>query len=151
MTPPVESGDAFIGTETDYLYFNNDAAKALIDNGTITFNGGSYKGDFTNAEYTDLTGALQLNKNDGEVIIKCPSIATFKAKMLRTGSFAGKVMKSEDGGATYSEVAGLSGKKGVIDFDFSAQLRSDKEVYVKIINTSTGSLSILGLQILLAK
>lgn len=151
VTPPVESGDAFIGTETDYLYFNNDAAKALIDNGTITFNGGSYKGDFTNAEYTDLTGALQLNKNDGEVIIKCPSIATFKAKMLRTGSFAGKVMKSEDGGATYSEVAGLSGKKGVIDFDFSAQLRSDKEVYVKIINTSTGSLSILGLQILLAK
>lgn len=151
VTPPVESGDAFMGTESDYLYFNNDAAKALVDNGTITFNGGSYKGDFTKPDYTDLTGALQINSTNGEVIIKCPSIAVFKAKMLRTGTFAGKVLKSEDGGVTYSEVAGLSGKKGVIDFDFSAQLRSDKEVYVKIINTSSGSLSILGLQILLAK
>ncbi|MCM1092832.1 MAG: pectate lyase [Lachnospiraceae bacterium] len=151
VTPPVESGDAFMGTESDYLYFNNDAAKALVDNGTITFNGGSYKGDFTNTQYTDLIGALQLNKTDGEVIIKCPSIAVFKAKMFRTGTFAGKVLKSEDGGVTYSEVAGISGKTGVIDFDFSAQLRSDKEVYVKIINTSSGSLSILGLQILLAK
>ncbi len=152
ITPPVESGDAFIaGTDGGYIRFNNDAAKTFIDNGIISFNGGSYKGDFANAEYTDVTGALQLNKTDGEVIIKCPSIAVFKAQMLRTGTFSGKVMKSEDGGVTYSEVSGISGKKGVIDFDFSAQLRSDKEAYVKIINTSTGTLSIIGLQILLAK
>lgn len=152
IAPPVESGDNFIaGADGGYIRFNNDAAKALVDDGTITFNGGSYKADFANAEWTDITGALQLNKESGEVIIKCPSIATFKAEILRTGSFSGKVMKSEDGGATYTEVGALSGTKGVREFDFSAQLRSEKEVYVKIVNTSSGTLSILGLQISLAK
>lgn len=146
----VESGDAFMGTDSDYLYFNSDVAKTFVDNGTITFNDGSYNPNFANSEYTDLTGAIVANKNGGEIIIKCPSIAVFKAKMLRTGSYSGNIMKSEDG-VNYEEAATLTGKKGVIDFDFSANLRSENEVYVKIVNTSTGGLNILGLQILLAK
>ncbi len=146
----VESGDAFMGTDSDYLYFNSDVAKTFVDNGTITFNDGSYNPNFANSEYTDLTGAIVANKNGGEIIIKCPSIAVFKAKMLRTGSYSGNIMKSEDG-VNYEEAASLTGKKGVIDFDFSANLRSENEVYVKIVNTSTGGLNILGLQILLAK
>ena len=152
IAPPVETGDTFIaGTDGGYMRFNNDAAKTLVDDGTITFDGGSYKADFAYAEYTNVTGALQLNKDGGAVIIKCPSVSVFKAEMLRTGTFAGKVMKSEDGGATYTDAASISGTKGVIEFDFSAQLRSEKEVYVKIVNNSTGTLSIIGLEISLAK
>lgn len=149
VTPPVESGDAFIaGNDGGYFRFNGEGAQTLYDNGTIS--GGSLKPDFANAEFTDITGAIQIDKNGGEVIIKCPSISVFKVQMLRTGNFSGSVMKSADG-VTYEDAGSISGKKGVQEFDFSASVRSNEETYIKIINNATGSLSILGLQILLAK
>lgn len=154
---PVEKGEVLIGNaDGSYLTFgeeNADKIAAWIADGTITLSeGSSHNANFTNADYPfDSTGSIQLAKSGGYVIFKCPSLSTFKAKMLRTGSYKTSVQLSTDGGNTYSEVATDTSKKGVVEKDWSSVLKSNGEVYVKIVNNSTGGLNIVGLTIVLAQ
>lgn len=109
------------------------------------FVGGTHDPAYAKATYWDGVGSYQI-AIDTEMVIKCPSIRSFKIHLLRTGSFAGKVLISTDG-KNYTEVASITGSKGAREFDWSAALRSSKETYVKIQNTATGGLNIIGLYI----
>ena len=154
---PVEAGEILIGNaDGSYLTMgaeNSELLNALMADGTITLDAtSSLKPDFTNATYDfGSTGSIQLGKSGGYMIVKCKSLAVFKVKMLRTGSYKTSVQVSTDGGATYKEVATDTSKKGVVEKDWSSVVKSDSEVYVKIVNNSTGGLNIVGLTVCLAK
>lgn len=164
VTPPPGpsgNGEAFIASEdgSDYLWFNaaNQAkVEALIADGTIVLTDGESASSFrpdtdpSNASVTSSKGAgvIQLGKNGGGMIVKCPSISVFKVSMFRTGSYKGSIEKSTDNGATWTSLATLSQKKGNVELDLSTNAASDGETLVRITNTSTGGLNIHGLLIL---
>ena len=153
---PVEKGDPFMASAdgNDYFYFNAANAPQInewITDGTITLTGANYKPDFANTEYTDLVGSIQLDKEGGVMTVACPSISALKLKMLRTGSYAGKIELSADGGKTWETLTTLNQKKGVVDLDLTGTAMSAEPCLIKITNTSSGGLNILGLYILKAK
>lgn len=150
----VEKGDVFIGNADGAMMTfgeeSSEVVKAWFADGTLNdgTDGTSYKPTFTHADYDfGSIGSIQLAKSGGYLIIKCPSVSVFKVKMLRTGSYNTVVSMSTDGGATYTEVATDKSKKGIVEKDWSAVLASPGEVYVKIVNNSTGGLNIVGLLI----
>ena len=154
--PPVTTGDAFMASAdgNDYFFFNSDNAEQVnswIANGVITMDSDSkFNPTFTHADYPKYTGSIQLAKSTGYVIFKCPSVSTFRLQMMRTGSYAGNVYISNDG-QTYSKVSEISGSKGNKELDISSSVASNNEVYVKIENTSTGSMHIHAAYIIAAK
>lgn len=148
----VEAGEVFIGNaDGSMMTFGEESSatvQAFFADGTFDdgSNGSTYKPTFTNADYDfGSTGSIQLGKSGGYLIVKCPSISVFKAKMLRTGTYKTVVSMSTDGGKTYTEVATDGSKKGVVEKDWSGVLTSAGEVYVKIENNSSGGLNIVGL------
>lgn len=155
-TDPVNPGAVFIGNEdgTDYFRFNEASAEAVnawIADGTITLSeGSSFNPTFANTDYTDLTGSIQLAKSNGVATIKCPSISTFKIQLLRTGTYKGTIAISKDGGSTWTDIHNFNEKKGVISLDLSAAAANSGETLIRVSNTSTGGLNILGLLIVKA-
>ena len=149
----MSGNDAFMATKTDngYDYFwfnteNGDQVNEWINNGTITINNGSFNASFSNSNSTH-TGALALKSGTGEVIFKCPSISSFSLYMFRTGSFSGDVYISTDG-VEYEQVHSYTGSKYIMELDLTSVVQTTQEVYVKVTNTSTGSLQIQGAKIL---
>lgn len=149
-----DSGNAFMATKTDggydYFWFNEanaDQVNAWISDGVITLNNGSFNKSFNNSNSTH-TGALALKSGGGEVIFKCPSVSSFALYMFRTGSFAGEVYVSSDGVDFGEPVHTFSGSKYIMELDVTSFVSSANEVFVKVVNTSTGSLSIQGAKIL---
>jgi hypothetical protein len=151
----VETGqtEAFIATTTevggyDYYWFNADNADQVnswISDGTITFSNGSFSKAFSN-DNTEYTGALQLKSGTGEVVFKCPSIVQFELYMFRTGSFGGEVLTSTDG-VNYTSVKTYSGSKYVQELNLTDDIYTSDPVYVKVTNTSSGTLNIQGAKI----
>ena len=154
--PSVISGDAFMASADgkDYFFFNSDNAAQVnswIADGTITMDSGSkFNPTFTHNDYPKYTGSIQLATGTGYAIFKCPSVSTFRLQLMRTGSYAGNIYTSNDG-QTFSKVSAISGSKGNQELDISSAVASDKEVYVKIENTSTGTMHIHAAYIIAAK
>jgi hypothetical protein len=152
-TEDVTGTEAFIATTTEvggynYYWFNSDNADKVnswIADGTITLSNGSFSKAFSN-DNTEYTGSLQLKSGTGEVVFKCPSVAEFALYMFRTGSFAGEVLTSTDG-VNYESVSTFSGSKYILELDLTSQVASSSPIYVKVTNTSSGSLNIQGAKI----
>lgn len=149
-----DASEAFMATRNadgsyDYFWFSEDNADQVnswLSDGTIRLVEGSYNKSFTNAESSH-TGAFTLKKTTGEIIFKCPAVSSFALYMFRTGSFSGTVSVSTDG-TNFEEVYKYSGSKYILELDVSSYVASDNEIYVKVSNASTGSLSIQGARIL---
>jgi hypothetical protein len=145
--------EAFIATTTevggyDYYWFNADNAdqvNAWISDGTISVTNGKFNKAFSN-DNSEHTGALQLNSGTGEVVFKCPSIVQFELYLFRTGSFGGEVLTSTDG-VNYNSVKTYSGSKYVLELNLTDDVFTSDSVYVKVTNTSSGTLSIQGAKI----
>ena len=153
---PVGQGAPFIASADgkDYFYFNeanSTQTKAWIADGTLTLDSSSsFNPAFANAEYTDLVGAISLGKSGGSLTIACPGLSALKLKMLRTGTYSGGIKMSTDGGKTWTEVTTFNQKKGVVDLDLTGAAVSAGPCLLKIENSATGNLNILGLYILKA-
>jgi len=151
--PGVTDGDAFMaGADGGYYWFsstNKEQVDSWINDGTIILDGASFKPTFTHADYPTYTGAIQLNKESGVCIFKCPSVSTFKLQLLRTGSYNGNIYTSTDG-SSYNKVTELEGSKGNKELDISNYVKSSSQIYVKIENTASGGLNIHGVKILKA-
>lgn len=152
----VSKGDPYIASADgkDYFYFNSSNAtqtNAMISDGKIVLSGGKFNDVFENAEYTEQIGAIQLDKSGGAMTISCPSISVLKLQMLRTGNYAGNIEMSKDGGSNWETITSFNQKKGVVDLDLSGSAMSNEPCLIKITNTATGSLNILGLYILKAE
>lgn len=149
-----DASDAFMATVNDdgsydYFWFNQDNASKVeewLADGTITLVEGSYNKSFSNTE-SAYTGALTLKKSTGEAIFKCPAVSAFALYMFRTGSFSGSVSVSTDG-TNFEEVYKYSGGKYILELDATSYVSSADEVYVKVSNTSSGTLAIQGVKIL---
>lgn len=149
-----DASEAFMATVNDdgsydYFWFNQDNASKVeewLADGTITLIEGSYNKSFSNTE-SAYTGALTLKKATGEVIFKCPAVSAFVLYMFRTGSFSGSVSVSADG-TNFEEVYKYSGSKYILELDATSYVSSADEVYVKVSNTSSGTLAIQGVKIL---
>lgn len=156
---PVEAGDVFMASEDGSSYFlfneaNSAQVNAWISDGTISFENSadgasSFVPDYTHADLAGYTGSLQMAKNGGKVTIKCPSVSSCNLVFFRSGSYKGSIEVSKDGGATWSNVYTFSEKKGVREITVSAT--SSSEVLIRVTNTSTGGLNLLGARIIKAK
>ena len=163
-------------TMDDYFFFcpeNETKANELIADGTITLVdgkvAGSEKSTF-NKDYTYdaaangktfsstvYTGALQLAKasaakakDGGSVIFKCPKgVTTFATYLYRTGSVYLNLYTSTDG-KTWKLVTSVDkSPSGIFEKNFSSSVADTEHcVFIKLENTSTGSLNIQGVRIL---
>lgn len=157
--PVLDDGDSLFGADApngDYFWFGENESKIneLINKQTITGTA-SFKPTkevlIDNVKITEHDGVLELPKEGGYVVFKMPSCTKFRLFFTRTGSFAGNVYVSYDGVDWGNAVASLSGKKGILEEDYTTFATSASEVYVKIENTSTGGLNIHGAEIRIAK
>jgi len=144
---------AVLGSDADYFWClasNADAVRAKMADGTITLVNGTFQttSDVRKSDnsvvYSDKVGSLQLNKASGEAIIyNADGISKICYYLARNGSFDGKVLGSEDG-TTYTEIQSYSGSAGVKELSITPAANCK---YVKITNTSSGSLHIQGLKV----
>lgn len=163
-------------TMDDYFFFcpkNETKAKELIADGTITLFDGKVAGSEAstfNKDYTYdaaangktfsstvYTGALQLAKasaakakDGGSVIFKCPKgVTTFATYLYRTGSVYLNLYTSTDG-KTWKLVTSVDkSPSGIFEKNFSSSVADTEHcVFIKLENTSTGSLNIQGVRIL---
>lgn len=168
--------EPYIGTADDYFFFNADnqtQVETYLADGTITLVNGTVAGSETssfvpNYSYdaeangktfssTVYTGSLQLAKasaagatDGGSVIFRCKKgITTFAAYLYRTGSVYLNLYTSTDG-VTWKKVADVNkGASGISEKNFSSAVTDTTHcVFLKIENTSTGSLNIQGIRIL---
>lgn len=106
---------------------------------------------------TVYTGALSLAKasdkkrtDGGSVIFKCPKgVTTFATYLYRTGSVYLNLYTSTDG-KTWKLVSNVdNGPSGIYEKNFSSSVADTEHcVFIKLENTSTGSLNIQGVRIL---
>ena len=163
-------------TMDDYFFFcpeNETKANELIADGTITLFDGKVAGSEAstfNKDYTYdaaangktfsstvYTGALQLAKasaakakDGGSVIFKCPKgVTTFATYLYRTGSVYLNLYTSTDG-KTWKLVTSVDkSPSGIFEKNFSSSVADTEHcVFIKLENTSTGSLNIQGVRIL---
>lgn len=163
-------------TMDDYFFFcpeNETKANELIADGTITLVDGKVAGSEAstfNKDYTYdaaangktfsstvYTGALQLAKasaakakDGGSVIFKCPKgVTTFATYLYRTGSVYLNLYTSTDG-KTWKLVTSVDkSPSGIFEKNFSSSVADTEHcVFIKLENTSTGSLNIQGVRIL---
>lgn len=163
-------------TMDDYFFFcpeNETKANELIADGTITLVDGKVAGSEEstfNKDYTYdaaangktfsstvYTGALQLAKasaakakDGGSVIFKCPKgVTTFATYLYRTGSVYLNLYTSTDG-KTWKLVTSVDkSPSGIFEKNFSSYVADTEHcVFIKLENTSTGSLNIQGVRIL---
>lgn len=152
-------GKSFFGEtapEDDYFWFTEENAPvltALYADGSIS---GSAKYNATRndgaavPEIADKTGAIMLAKEVGDVIFKLPSCSQFRLYLVRTGSFKGEVFVSTDGVNWGEKVRDITGVKGKLELDCSAEAASANPIYVRVVNTSTGGMQLYGARIALA-
>ena len=163
-------------TMDDYFFFcpeNETKANELIADGTITLVDGKVAGSEAstfNKDYTYdaaangktfsstvYTGSLQLAKasaakakDGGSVIFKCPKgVTTFATYLYRTGSVYLNLYTSTDG-KTWKLVTSVDkSPSGIFEKNFSSSVADTEHcVFIKLENTSTGSLNIQGVRIL---
>ena len=149
----VTAGNYVIGSSADYFWTiadNAAATEALIADGTITLSDGSSfqtTKDVTGGDgtvYSDKIGSLSLAKEGGHATFyHASSIHTLNLYMARTGSFTGEIQGSNDG-AAYTKITDYSGKKGIIEESVTP---ATPYKYIRVINSSTGSLNIQGIKI----
>ncbi len=159
VTPePIKEGESLIGTNTanGYFWFNEanaDKANELLSSGIIS--GDSIKFEPTKNVATESfigdfpIGIISVRKNGNDIIFKLPSCSIFKLYLTRSGDFGGSASVSSNGN-DWSSISTLSGKKGILEVDYSEDVASQSEVYVKIVNSTTGTLNVHGAIIILA-
>lgn len=163
-------------TMDDYFFFcpeNETKANELIADGTITLINGKVAGfeaSIFNKDYTYdavangktfsstvYTGSLQLAKasaakakDGGSVIFKCPKgVTTFATYLYRTGSVYLNLYTSTDGKTWKLATSVDKSPSGIFEKDFSSSVADTEHcVFIKLENTSTGSLNIQGVRIL---
>ena len=143
-----------IGADGDFYWFNadNDAqTKKYNTDGIITWDDASSYGtdkqatSSSDAPFSDpYTGAIALEKTKGYATFYCADlISAISLRITRAGSAAGKVLTSDDG-VNFSEVNSYSySKKGTYTASFAF---GDAAKYVRVTNTSGGTLYIHGLK-----
>lgn len=153
-----EAQKVFIGGDNgDYYWFNeaNDTqTKAYNTAGTITWDENSSYGTDKQATSSDgtftgeYTGAIALKSSTGYATFYCPDgITTAVFKIVRSGSASGEIQASADG-SSFSKVGTYSYKaKGT---NTVSQALPDDMKYVRILNTSGGTLYIHGVKIMTA-
>ncbi|MCD7971773.1 MAG: Ig-like domain-containing protein [Candidatus Azobacteroides sp.] len=151
--PTLEIGESIFGDsapENNFFWFgeNTDNVSALLSNNTIT--GSATLSKDKEDDVNGHNGALVVPQN-GDIIFTLPSCTVFKLYMTRTGDFAGSVYASTDGVNWGNPVAGISGRKGAQEVDYSEYVTSASPIYVRIVNTSSGGLNIHGANIRLAQ
>lgn len=129
---------------TNVSTFNKDYTYDAVANGK----------PFSSTVYT---GALQLAKasaakakDGGSVIFKCPKgVTTFATYLYRTGSVYLNLYTSTDG-KTWKLVSSVDkSPSGIFEKNFSSSVADTEHcVFIKLENTSTGSLNIQGVRIL---
>ena len=149
----ITSGEYVIGSSSDYFWTiadNADATNALIADGTITLDAGSQfqttkniaGGDGT--VYSDKVGSLQLAKSTGTATFYwADGIQSLSLYLVRTGSFAGEIQTSDDG-TTFTKLTTYNGNKGIKELSVTPEKPCK---YIRITNTTTGSLNIQGIKI----
>lgn len=163
-------------TMDDYFFFcpeNETKANELIADGTITLIDGKVAGSeasIFNKDYTYdaaangktfsstvYTGSLQLAKasaakakDGGSVIFKCPKgVTTFATYLYRTGSVYLNLYTSTDGKTWKLATSVDKSPSGIFEKNFSSSVADTEHcVFIKLENTSTGSLNIQGVRIL---
>jgi hypothetical protein len=150
-------GDELLGSDTPdgYFWFNEANAEKvneILADGIILGDSISFD-PAKEITFNDQLEAYPVGvitvKKSSDIIFHLPSCSEFKAYLTRTGSFSGDVFVS-DNGIAWTKVKTLSGAKGKLELDLTAEATSASDVYIKILNTSTGGLNIHGVKILLA-
>lgn len=136
-----------LGSEADYFWLtadNADAAKALMDDGTIVASDGSKLQTTADlSAYTDKVGSLQLSKDGGFATFHAEAgIRAMAFYLVRTGSLKGEIQTSDDG-STFTRLQDYTGKKGVVELAVSLPVAAR---YVRMTNAATGSLHIVGVK-----
>lgn len=159
QAPPIESGESLFGSTVatdDYFWFGDNAAvinSLLSDNtisGSATFNS-TVDPQIDNKSITTHKGGLVIPKEGGDVVFSLPSCTLFKLYLTRTGSFDGDVFVSIDTNNWGNAVSSIAGKKGFLEVDITEYATSAEQIYVRIVNKSTGGMNIHGASIRLAK
>ena len=144
-----------IGTDGDFYWFNaeNDTqTKQYNADGIITWDNASnygpdlYSSSSSDASFTDPhTGAIALKSGSGYATFYCPDlISAISLRITRSGSAAGKVQTSDDG-VNFTEAGSYSyAKKGTYTTSFAF---GEGAKYVRVTNTSSGTLYIHGLKV----
>ena len=144
-----------IGTDGDFYWFNADndtQTKQYNADGIITWDENSnygpdlYSSSSSDASFTDPhTGAIALKSGSGYATFYCPDlISAISLRITRSGSAAGKVLTSDDG-VNFTEAGSYSyAKKGTYTTSFAF---AEGAKYVRVTNTSSGTLYIHGLKV----
>jgi pectate lyase len=151
-------GDDFLGGDTPdgYFWFNEANAEKvneMLADGTIL--GDSITFDpakvitFDGQQEQYPAGVITVKKNGCDIIFHLPSCSEFKAYLTRTGGFSGDVLVSSNG-LSWAKVQTLSGAKGKLELVLTEAAASASDVYIKIVNASTGGLNLHGVKITLA-
>ena len=144
-----------IGIDGDFYWFNADndtQTKQYNTDGIITWDSSSSYGtdkfasSSSDATFSDpYVGAIALTKTTGYATFYCPDlISAISLRITRAGSAAGDILTSADG-VNFNKVNSYScKKKGTYTLSFAF---SDNAKYVRITNTSNGTLYIHGLKL----
>ncbi|MGC3979267.1 MAG: T9SS type A sorting domain-containing protein [Paludibacteraceae bacterium] len=151
-----------------WFWFNNETSSAQYIPSVITLVASTSSGmtstlqtakagagtDGTSGGTGAITGCIDLGKSatkgdfsGGAAIFKLSSCGEFKLKTSRTGDNSFSVSIDTIGDGSYKQTYTYSGGKGISEIDISKYTQTEKPVYVKIINGSTGSLNIHGVSV----
>lgn len=145
------------GTDGDFYWFdasNDTKTKQYNADGIITWDSASSYGTDKQATSSDgsftgeYVGAIALKSSTGYATFYCPDgITSVSFKVVRSGSAAGKILASADG-TSFTEVGSYSYKaKGTYTI---TQSIPDGMKYVRLTNTSGGTLYVHGVKIMTA-
>lgn len=145
------------GTDGDFYWFdasNDTKTKQYNADGIITWDSASSYGTDKQATSSDgsftgeYVGAIALKSSTGYATFYCPDgITSVSFKVVRSGSAAGKILASADG-TSFTEVGSYSYKaKGTYTI---TQSIPDGMKYVRLTNTSSGTLYVHGVKIMTA-
>lgn len=161
-TTPLVEGEDYIASDNgdgtfDYFWFNADneeTVNAYLSSGVIMLDADSKFQTTSNVAgsdgtvYSDKVGSIQLAKGTGTMTVYCPvGITSVDYYLVRTGSFKGKLLVSNDG-TNFTEFTEYSGSKGVLQFSITFETPSK---YVQLTNTATGSLHVQGIIVMRVK
>ena len=143
----------FIGGDGDFYWLNADndtQTQQYIADGNIAWDANSSYATDKQATSSDTsfsdpyTGGIAVKSSTGYTQFYCPDgITTVSAKATRSGSASGEIQASADG-TSYTKVGTYSAKKG--SFTITQSIPDDMK-YVRITNTSSGTLFIHGIKV----
>lgn len=157
-TPVLTPGESIFGSaapENDYFWFGENAStissmEGNVFLGTATFNA-ALDPQIDNKSVTTHIGGMSIPKEGGYIVFALPSCTTFELYMTRTGSFGGNVYASTDNINWSESLKSISGAKGILEFECSDEVTSASPIYIKVENTSSGSMNIHGANIRMAE